>query len=397
MIERLPDENELDFHKRIVLGKLVDKTVDDDYSELAEKAYGEKSSSDHCRKMMYGSRYTIDLYERFFESLLEDNCEEEILDKIEMANIELKKERIKLQDQKTEYRRLIREQARRETTKDIVEEVMKNIDFPALKVETCERESQDSTMLISLSDLHIGACVDNHWNKYDIDIAKERLEQYLEKIIKVNSKEKCKKAIVYANGDIVSGIIHPDLRYSSKYNLIEQVQIASELITQFLTMISANFEEVGFCSVPGNHSRLTENKANSPLKERADDWVEFYLRARLKELKNINFDVAEKIDSTICLLSLHGKNFAVVHGDMDSEQKTEALQKFCGVDLYGVLTGHMHHMNVKDVRNIKIIQSGSLMGQDSFTVSNRIFGKPSQLISICNEGGIECFYEVTFE
>lgn len=396
MIERMNGENDLQFHKRVVLGKLVDKTVDEDYSELAELAFGEKSSSDHCRKMMYGSRYTIDLYERFFDELVEENGDEAVLGKIEMANIELRKERVKLQDVKSSYQKLIREQARHETTKEIIENTLRDVKLPTLHFERVDSNKNENTMLISLSDLHIGACIDNYWNKYDVDIAKERLEQYLGKITKVNSKEKCKRAVVYANGDIVSGIIHPTLVIASKHNLIEQVMLASEMVTQFLVALSGEFEEVGFCSVPGNHSRLS-TKLDSPLTERADDLIEFYLKARLKDYKNINFGVAEKIDSTICLLSLYGKNYAIVHGDMDSEQKAESLQKFCEVDLYAICTGHKHHTRICDIRGIKVVQSGSLMGMDSFTLEHRIYGKPSQLLSICGDDGIECFYEVVFK
>lgn len=396
MDKRRIEENELDYHKRIIYGKLVDKTVDDDYAELAELAYGERSSSDHCRKMMYGSRYTLELVDRYLEGLIEENSDAEILSKIELANISLKKERVRTQEQRAAYQRLIREQAKHETTKDIIKSTMQELDLPRLIFTRVPKEAIDTTMLVSLSDLHIGATIDNSWNKYDVDIAAERLEDYFAEIVKINSKEKCKDVTVYANGDIVSGIIHPNLVISSKENLIQQVMIASELISQFLTALSSEFEEVNFCSVPGNHSRLS-TKLDSPLSERADDLVEFYLKARLQGLDNIHFDKGEKIDSTIHLINIRGKEMAVVHGDMDSESKAEALQKFCGTELYAILTGHMHHLRISDTRGIKIVQSGSLMGCDDFTVEKRIYGRPTQLITICNDDGFECFYNVEFK
>lgn len=40
-IEKRKDESLFDYHKRLVYGKLVDKTLSDiDYSELAELVYG---------------------------------------------------------------------------------------------------------------------------------------------------------------------------------------------------------------------------------------------------------------------------------------------------------------------------------------------------------------------
>ena len=55
-LERLPGESDLAYHKRLIHGKLVDKTLmDADYSELAELIYGQQYSSDVARRMMYGS------------------------------------------------------------------------------------------------------------------------------------------------------------------------------------------------------------------------------------------------------------------------------------------------------------------------------------------------------
>lgn len=396
MIKRINGESELDHHRRMIYGKLIDRTLDEDYIELSEIVYGEPSSGDHCRKMMYGSKYTLELMDRYLEDLTTEHSDSEMLDKIEQANILLRKERVKIQDQRRSYQKTIREQARRETTREIIEDTIKKANLPELRITRTERETVDSEMLISLSDLHIGANVDNYWNKYDIDIAKERLSEYFEEIVKVNAKEKCKVATVYANGDIVSGIIHTTLIAASKENLIEQVMIASELISQFLVALSGEFEELNFCSVPGNHSRLS-SKMDSPLYERADDLVEFYLKARLQNIENIYFDAGDKIDPTICILTIKGKKLAVVHGDFDSEQKIESLQKFCGVELYGVLTAHKHHLRVCDIRGIFFSQSGSLMGCDDFTVGKRIYGKPSQLLTVFNDKGMECFYNIEFE
>ena len=47
-IERLGTESELDYHKRIIYGKLVDKTLADiDYSELAGLVYGQIGQTEY--------------------------------------------------------------------------------------------------------------------------------------------------------------------------------------------------------------------------------------------------------------------------------------------------------------------------------------------------------------
>lgn len=63
-LEKRENESIIDYHKRIVCGKLVDKTLSDiDYTELSTYAYGKSYSSDVARRMFYGSKATIDILE----------------------------------------------------------------------------------------------------------------------------------------------------------------------------------------------------------------------------------------------------------------------------------------------------------------------------------------------
>ena len=50
----------------IVIGKLVDRTIDDDYAELSERLFGEGNcfNSSEVRKRMYGMKAIIDAIER---------------------------------------------------------------------------------------------------------------------------------------------------------------------------------------------------------------------------------------------------------------------------------------------------------------------------------------------
>ena len=49
-LKRDGDESAFNYHKRLVYGKLVDKTLSDvDYSELSELVYGQQYSSDVAR------------------------------------------------------------------------------------------------------------------------------------------------------------------------------------------------------------------------------------------------------------------------------------------------------------------------------------------------------------
>ena len=63
-LQRLDAETDLQYHKRLVYGKLIDKTLADiDYTELAKLVYGQDYSSDVARRMMYGSARTLGILE----------------------------------------------------------------------------------------------------------------------------------------------------------------------------------------------------------------------------------------------------------------------------------------------------------------------------------------------
>jgi predicted phosphodiesterase len=72
-MERMNNISQYEEIKRIVKGKLVDKTIKDDFESLSEPLFGEGNcfSSDEVRKRMYGMKYLIDVLEieRYFEKL----------------------------------------------------------------------------------------------------------------------------------------------------------------------------------------------------------------------------------------------------------------------------------------------------------------------------------------
>ena len=65
ILTKRPGESELEYHRRLVYGKQLDKTLADyDYSELSEDVYGKPYSADITRRMMYGSKKTLDILEQ---------------------------------------------------------------------------------------------------------------------------------------------------------------------------------------------------------------------------------------------------------------------------------------------------------------------------------------------
>lgn len=391
----------------IVMGKLVDRTIDDDYEELSEQLFGEGNcyNSSEVRKRMYGMRAIIEAIERDGIASITDD---EILAASDNRIIEIQKERYKLSDQRIALNKLIRERSRQEELNEILSEAIRAGNLPVLNYQRTEIAHADNDLLVSLNDIHYGAWVNNYWNTYNSEICREMMCKYLDKIISISETHRSENCIVWANGDEISGNIHHSIAVTNKENVIEQIKGVSELIAQFLAELSKHFRQVIFVSVAGNHSRIDPNKDRALVSERLDDLVEWYLGARLQSFENViigtenTYTTASaqsvKVDNTMYLIDIRGKTYCGVHGDFDgSAGKVQALQTMAGKPIYAVLSGHLHHNKTDGVQGVKTIMAGSFLGMDDYCVQKRIFGKAEQMVCVCDETGVRCFYDIALK
>lgn len=390
------DESNFDFQRRLVYGKLVDKTLSDvDYSELAEVLYGQTYAPDVARRMIYGSKRTLDAIEQDVGRTIQND---DILSELDNKRMELQKERQKFFDQRNALSKLLRERSRQEELNEILEDAIRSGNLPHLDYQRVMIEPSDNDLLISLNDIHYGANVSNFWNTYNSDICREMMCRYLDRIIFIRDTHRSENCIVWANGDEISGNIHQSISVTNKENVIEQIKGVSELIAEFLAELSNHFNHVTFISVAGNHSRIEPNKDKALISERLDDLVEWYLDARLQNFDNITIGGGDKIDHTIYLIDVRGKTYCGVHGDFDgSASKIQALQAMAGKQLYAVLSGHLHHNKTDEVQGVKTIMAGSFLGMDDYCVQKRIVGKAEQMVCVCDEYGIRCSYDISLQ
>ena len=369
-LERRPDESRLQHHRRLIDGKLKDKTLADvDYSELSEYIYGQSYSSDVVRRMMYGSKKTLDLIDGETQASLSGS---EIATEIDTKLVDLQKERqIKFYADRLKLSELRFEES------------------------PYQHYVSDNTLLVSLNDLHYGANIDNAWCRYNSDVCAQMMQKYIERIVSIGNIHMSEDCVIWAAGDCISGNIHRTIQITNKENVIEQIMGVSELIAQFIAELSKHFRTVRFISVAGNHSRIEPNKENSLTAERLDNLVEWYLSARLQNYENVIIDSSHRLDDTISMFSIRGKNYLLCHGDFDdSPAKIQALQTMACAPVYAVLMGHKHHNQTDVVQGIRTVMAGSFQGMDSFCVEKRIFGQPEQMICVCDESGIVCHYDI---
>ena len=380
-----------------MLGKMVDHTIDDDYEELSERLFGDGScfSATEVRKRMYGMKAVIDAIEREGEDAIRST---DRMSELDRKKIELQAERQKFYDQRNAFNKLVRERSRQEELNEILVKSIQEGDLPRLDYEFDPYgvvTQSDNDLLVSLNDIHYGATVENYWNTYNSDICREMMCRYLDRIIQIARTHSSQNCIIWANGDEISGNIHKSITVTNKENVIEQIKGVSELIAEFIAELSKHFVTVTFVSVAGNHSRLDPNKDNALVSERLDDLIEWYLAARLQSFENVIIGGGEKVDETMYLIDVRGKTYCGVHGDFDgSASKIQALQTMARKPLYAVLSGHLHHCKTDDVQGIRTIMAGSFLGMDDYCVQKRIYGRPEQMVCVCDETGVRCSYNV---
>lgn len=310
---------------------------------------------------------------------------------------EIRREKQKLFDERAAFNKSNRDIARFEQNLEYLKSLIKTNQYKPFEV--IHHEDRNKDLIVLLSDLHIGLNIDNNFGKYNSDIAKEMLGKYLGEIINAIELYKIQNVYVIILGDQINGNIHATVQLQNRENVVEQIQLASEMISDFVYNIAQNCDNVYVNSVGGNHSRLGK-KDDVMRNERLDNIVIWYAKAKLQNIDNIIFAEEENIDSTISKNTIRGKIYYSVHGDYDSYSESGINKLVAMTKEFPdcIFYGHLHHNSYDDINDIKIIRSGSFAGTgDDYTVSKRISGKPSQVMCVVDDTGIKNFIPVDLD
>ena len=308
---------------------------------------------------------------------------------------EIEKAKIKLRDERTDYQKSLREDARRESFVELVERAFAANVVP-FNYHTSPIIDSNEDMVVCLSDLHAGIEVNNWWNTYDTSILKTRLHKYLDEIHDIQALHQCKVCNVVLGGDQVSGLIHTNLRLQNNENVIEQLKVAVTYIGEFIYALQDWFEDINVYSVAGNHSRLNPNKDDNLKGEELDEMIPFCLKLQFVNNKNINI-CDTRMDNTISSFKTRGgKLFYIVHGDRDTPSTVvKNLTLMSGTKPDGIIMGHRHHNSLDSEHNVKIIQCGCVVGTDDYCIDKRITGRPEQCVFITSENrAVKCLYDI---
>lgn len=404
-LSRRQNESPLDYHKRIIYGKLKDKSLGDlDYSELSDYAYGQHYSSDVARRMFYGSRRTLDLVA---------NCQKDshantsTINELDAKIDEFKREKQKFFDQRREYNKLQAEAGRREHLYDRLADAANNLSETIGDVvhKLVELDTGENEAVLVFSDWHYGMTAHNAFNTYNTKVCKERVESIVTKAASRIAQNGCSKLHVVVLGDLLNGAIHSSSRVASEELTADQLMQVSEILAQAIIFLSQYVEETNVYITYGNHARTVQSKHDSIHRDNMERLIPWWLGSRVLAEERVsgeslNINVAPESETEFLLLNVCGHDICAAHGDLDGVKTSPRMlstlfHKKYGKDIEYILLGDKHHREDFEELGVTAMLCGSLCGSDDYANDKRLFSTPSQMLLIFNpDDGLDAEYRI---
>lgn len=378
-------EEELEYLIDKVDNPLNSKTWVDMVDEL-----GTNTHPDVLRKSFTGGRYGGYAVAKYFMNKQLEGCSKEEQERLEKLRDEIYKERCKNADLLKKKRECLRDEARFEVLTDTLKSEIVNLK-PILLNEY--KENTNATRVYGVaqfSDWHYGKLVDNQWNFYNIDVAIERANILVDKIISKSKIHNVTDLIVEINGDMIDGIINISARNVEEADVIKQITGASELLAQAINKLLPYYENVKVVSTLGNHGRIFADKKLGATKENFEMLISEFLKLRLDN--KVQIITSNGLD--FVSYRINGDLICVAHGQNDKLSTVIAdFAKVYKEVPKEIHLGHTHSYTDINDSDIFTTVNGSLVGSDDYSVSLRKITKSAQNF-IVYDGKDRCVYNL---
>lgn len=404
-IKRRENETDFEYGLRLIEAK-CEKLIDLDWQEIVELLNLEchrDSLRKACSVTEYSAynvmKYFKDKIEKMVVENSEENNIENLIKELEEKTLEFEKEKIRFQDQKREYKNYLRADARFEHLKnEMVRSIKKLEKVKPINVVGALPNLNKKEMVVICSDWHIGLKEKNYWNEVDINIMRERIAKFTNKIIEKAHKENVGVIHLELLGDLVNGLIHNTTRISNEEDVIDQSMIAAEIIAEMVMSLvdkeRGNIPKVKIYSATGNHGRCVANAKDSLDTENFERLIPWYLEARLRGINNVEI-VYNKYDSEIIVYEFLNETIFAVHGHNDKVGNVIGdLSKMLKMFPTEIHMGHYHSYYEKEDHDMSVVVNGTASGVDKFAKKIRKTSKPTQVCMIYSDEGRECTYKI---
>lgn len=313
---------------------------------------------------------------------------------------EINKERAKLQTEKLEYNKWLREEARDELIcEKICSEIRKvrNLDIP----EPIIVDKSHRSAVLAFGDEHYAAEFTIYGlhgeiiNSYSPEVFEQRMWDLFYRTVDIIQKERLTTLYVFALGDFTDGILRCGQLMKLRYGVVEGTVKYANFIANWLNELSKHVK-VKYQMVYGNHSEL--RMLGQPKGTFKDENTGMFVREMIKTYleNNPNFEMI--INPTGLIFdNIEGLNVLGIHGEVrNMENAIKDFSNTYNTNIQILIGGHMHHYKAEAVGvNKDVINVPSVIGADSYSMSLNKTSNPGAVLFFIEENkGVTLEYKI---
>ena len=401
ILKRLPNETEDQCIWRIGNAKNNGLLGDMTWVEIAtflNKEFREDETK-YYDSSAYRKKYKnfADAYEGIFSKT---NFTESQKDEYINQKRELDKARVKLQTEKLEYNRWLREEARDELIAEKIVAAVRELQPLDIPLTPIQKKSSRSAVL-AFGDEHyatefsIYGLYGEVINEYSPEIFEQRMWDLFHQVVSIIIKEDIDELNVFALGDFTDGILRCGQLMKLRYGVVEGTVRYANFISEWLNELSKHVR-IKYQMVFGNHSelRMLGQPKGTFKEENTGLFVREMIKTRLEN--NPNFEMI--INPTGLIFdNIEGFNALGIHGEVrNMENAIKDFSNTYNTDIQILIGGHMHHYKAETVGvNRDVINVPSIIGIDDYSMTlNKTSNPGASLFLIEANKGVTVDYKI---
>lgn len=392
IILQQPNESAKDYRIRLYKNKDIYGLSNVEIGKLCNEAFGVNyDESAHRKKTTSYLQGYYDAKEEF------DNSDDQIsslLNELKENKRELQKERYKLQSEKIDYNRSLREEARDELITEKIVEAINKLDVLSTPLPTSNKtHDNEKEYALIISDSHFGSefCIKGFRgeiiNEYSPEIFIERMNILFDNVLDIIKKENIKCLHIYNLGDDIDGCLRVSQLWKLRYGVVDATIKYANVLATWLNNLSYYVPVKYQMVVDSNHSqlRMLGQPKNTFKEDNMSKVISSFIKERLKD--NANF-IFEENETGMIYDNLCGYNIVGFHGESKNMKKTiNNFSRIYDVNINYLLAGHYHHNVYEEVgKYCDCINVGSIIGIDDYSMSLQMTSLPSAKL-LCFENG----------
>lgn len=335
---------------------------------------------------LFGKEYNFDesAYRKTYKNIkagidmsIQENLVDEEIDKLKEVQRNLYKERMKLQTEKIEYNKWLRENARDELFEEkVIQSIKDNLNNQEVP-QRIKKINNKRYGLLNMADMHFGkdfqiyGLYDEVINEYSPEIFYSRMKDLFNETIDYIQKENLTYIKIFNLGDSLEGFIRNSQIWTLRYGVIDSANIFGEYMGKWLKELS-KYVSIEYHQTNGNHGecRFLDGIKGAHLNENIEKVTSNIIK--IINENNPNFKMIEN-KSGFIFTNIAGFNIMGIHGEVGN--LVQAIKDYS--DIYDVkidylIAGHKHHSSFVNCGVKKgCIGVGSIIGTDDFSMKIR--------------------------